>query len=171
MKLSSRSRHAINAMLELAVQGGQSETPIVDMAKKYEISQSSMEQLFAKLKFKELVNGRRGRRGGYRLGREPEEITIAEIVSAVDCEKMGGQTSSEAIAPNQRKVADVLWRSLSDRLFDFLGKITLADLVAERQVIVSNVIADDADNGAADDEHALEDEEMKNKSAYTTDLA
>ena len=169
MKLSSRSRHAINAMLELALQGDQSETPIVEMAKKYEISQSSMEQLFAKLKSKGLVSGRRGRRGGYRLARTPEEITLAEIVAAVDREKILAQNSDVLIVPNQRKVADVLWRSLSDRLFEFLGKITLANLLAERESIMSNVFEDGVCSIVDEDEHTLDDE-VVNKSRYTTDV-
>lgn len=130
MKLSSRSRYAISAMLELALHGDKSETPIVDMARKYNISQSSMEQLFARLRAAGLVMGRRGRRGGYRLSRGPQAITVAQIIASVDDEKLS-PTKADAtdVAGTRRRVADAVWDSLSRKLYEFLGGITLADVM------------------------------------------
>lgn len=132
MKLSSRSRHAISAMLELALQDEKGDTPIVDMARKYNISQSSMEQLFARLRAKGLVTGRRGRRGGYRLSRSPESITVAEIVASVDDEKLGRDNGTPVV---RRRMADALWDNISQQLYDFLTGITLADVLQKRHVL------------------------------------
>ncbi len=130
MKLSSRSRYAISAMLELALHGDKSETPIVDMARKYNISQSSMEQLFARLRAASLVTGRRGRRGGYRLARPAQAITIAEIIASVDDEKLTpSKAEGNDVAGTRRRVADSVWDSLSRKLYEFLGEITLADVM------------------------------------------
>lgn len=132
MKLSSRSRHAISAMLELALQDEKGDTPIVDMARKYNISQSSMEQLFARLRAKGLVTGRRGRRGGYRLSRAPEAISVAEIVASVDDEKLGRDSGAPVV---RRRMADALWDNISQQLYDFLSGITLADVLQKRHAL------------------------------------
>ncbi len=130
MKLSSRSRHAISAMMELAAQESNGETPIVDMARKYSLSQSSMEQLFAKLRRSGLVAGRRGRRGGYRLTRRPEQITVAEIIGAVDDEQQARNVHStyESLGLDAN-ASDVAWDTISQRIYQFLGGITLAEIM------------------------------------------
>lgn len=127
MKISSRSRHALTVMLELALQERETETPVIDLARKYEISQSSMEQLFAKLRHCGLVTGRRGRKGGYKLTESATKITLADIISAVDDtrEKM----NRHPVAP-----AELVWKNLSDRLYVYLEEITLAELMESVQL-------------------------------------
>ena len=128
MKLSSRSRHAVSVMLELAQRDAKSETPIVDMAKKYNLSQSSMEQLFARLRKSGLVAGRRGRRGGYKLARNANAISVAEIIAAVDDESPAIRNrialSSAMGNPDQ---ANMVWDCLSNRLYQSMGEISLAE--------------------------------------------
>lgn len=128
MKLSSRSRYAIGAMVELATYAGEAEMPIVRMAQNYSLSQSSMEQLFARLRRAGLVAGRRGRRGGYRLARPVDEITVADIVGAVDDEyrPRTGRGSRGA-----RKAPATAWECVSARLYDYLGDITLEEIMAQ----------------------------------------
>jgi len=127
MKISSRSRHAVTVMLELALQESETETPVIDLARKYEISQSSMEQLFAKLRHCGLVTGRRGRRGGYKLTEPASKISLAAIIGAVDDtrEKMNQLPSAPA---------EQVWKNLSDRLYVYLGDMTLAELMESAQL-------------------------------------
>ncbi len=128
MKLSSRSRHAVSVMLELAQRDAKSETPIVDMAKKYNLSQSSMEQLFARLRKSGLVAGRRGRRGGYKLARNADAISVADIISAVDDESPAIRNRiAVSAAMGHSDNANVVWDCLSSRLYQSMGEITLAD--------------------------------------------
>lgn len=128
MKLSSRSRYAIGAMVELAGYAGETEMPIVRMAQNYSLSQSSMEQLFARLRRAGLVAGRRGRRGGYRLARSVDEITVADIVGAVDDEY---RPRSGRGARAGRKGTASAWECVSTRLYDYLAGITLGQIMAE----------------------------------------
>ena len=128
MKLSSRSRHAMSVMLELARHDAKAETPIVDMAKKYNLSQSSMEQLFARLRRSGLVSGRRGRRGGYKLARTAETISVAEIIAAVDDESPAVK-GTLAVNPStaRQDQANMVWECLSSRLYKHMGEISLAE--------------------------------------------
>lgn len=128
MKLSSRTRLAINAMVELSTRDAENQTPIIHMAEAYGMSQSSMEQLFSRLRRAGLVNGRRGRRGGYTLARPADEIPLANIVAAVDDYRPKNNgvkgTSDE---PKQRAI--MAWDCLSQNLYAHLEKITLAALI------------------------------------------
>ena len=128
MKLSSRSRHAVSVMLELAQRDTKSETPIVDMAKKYNLSQSSMEQLFARLRKSGLVAGRRGRRGGYKLARNADAISVAEIIAAVDDESpaIRNRIALSSAMGNPDK-ANMVWDCLSNKLYQSMGEISLAE--------------------------------------------
>lgn len=130
MKLSSRSRYAISAMVELATQTTEAETPIVRMAQSYNLSQSSMEQLFARLRSAGLVNGRRGRRGGYRLARPAEQIALSEIIAAVD-EEYGVRASAKpGPVKASKRVASPVWDCISKKLYAYLDGLTLADAIA-----------------------------------------
>lgn len=125
MKLSSKARYAIEAMLELAVNPRRPVT-LASISVHQGISQSYMEQLFMHLRKAGLIQGARGPGGGYRLGRDATEITVADVVVAVD----------ERAGPNEPEIrrgeggpARVLWDELSHQIFDFLGNITLAQIV------------------------------------------
>jgi len=126
MKLSSKTRYAIEAMLELAVNPCQPVT-LASISVHQGISQSYMEQLFMHLRRAGLIQGARGPGGGYRLGRESSEITIADIVVAVD-----ERATPDAEFDNRRGEdgpARILWENLSRRIFEFLGQITLAQII------------------------------------------
>lgn len=126
MKLSSRSQYAITAMLELALCDKTKPVTLFDIAEKQEISLSYLEQLFARLRKHKLVKGRRGPGGGYMLARPVDEITIADIVSAVDeipdDSRQPGSTIGEVNS-------DALWHNLSKNIFAYLGSITLGQFV------------------------------------------
>lgn len=143
MKISSRSRHAVTVMLELALQERETETPVIDLARKYGISQSSMEQLFAKLRHCGLVTGRRGRRGGYKLAESAAKISLADIIGAVD-------STREQMDQQPSVPAEMVWKKLSNRLYLYLEEMTLAELMESAQLdkmtpIESSIIADGMD--------------------------
>ena len=123
MRLSTKGRYAVTAMLDLALNGDRGPVTLADISVEQGISLSYLEQLFSNLRRKQLVKGVRGPGGGYYLGRSADEISIAEIICAVD-EWVDGRPY----------LTHNLWNGLSDEIFDFLSKITLADVV-ERGMI------------------------------------
>ena len=130
MRLSTKGRYAVTAMLDLALNGTDGPVTLADISENQGISLSYLEQLFAALRGKGLVRGVRGPGGGYYLGRASDEISIADIICAVDewveftrCK--GKQNCHDG----QRCLTHSLWDDLSQQIFIFLSDITLADLV------------------------------------------
>jgi Rrf2 family iron-sulfur cluster assembly transcriptional regulator len=117
-------------MLDLALHSGSGPVTLADVSVNQGISLSYLEQLFAALRGKNLVRGVRGPGGGYYLGRPADEISIANIICAVDewveFTRCGGR---ENCRDGQRCLTHHLWDQLSDEIFRFLSDITLQDLV------------------------------------------
>ena len=84
MKLTAKGRYAVTAMVDLAVYGGEGPISLGEISERQSISQPYLEQLFAKLKANHLVLSVRGPGGGYRLGRDSQDIDVADIVASVD---------------------------------------------------------------------------------------
>ena len=126
MKLSTKGRHAVTAMMELALQHNKGPVTLADISAQQSISISYLEQLFARLRQHGLVTGMRGPGGGYCLARPATETTIASILATVDDvsrrEEMP-HTQGEIPAGAQ------MWLHLSNRIFDFLNSITLDEVV------------------------------------------
>ena len=134
MKLTTRGRYAVTAMLDLAIHGQQRPISLADISSRQEISLSYLEQLFAKLRRGELVKSVRGPGGGYRLARERNDIFVAEIIDAVDesvdvtnCQGKGNCHQGEVC------LTHYLWEDLSRQIHEFLSDISLADLVEKRE--------------------------------------
>lgn len=135
MRLSSKSRYAVMAMMDLALHEKVGPVTLTDIAESQGISLSYLEQLFAKLRKFGLVEGMRGPGGGYRLARPANDITIAEIVAAVD------ENAKTISAPGMEEtgyaepyLTHELWIDLSQRIFDFLDEMTLADYTDQPEV-------------------------------------
>jgi Rrf2 family transcriptional regulator, iron-sulfur cluster assembly transcription factor len=126
MRFSNRPRYAISAMINLALATQPKSVTLGKIARLDNISVSYLEQIFASLRRHGLVEGMRGPGGGYHLARSAEEITVAQIIAAVD--KQPGKPNPLAIANNSISEAERLWHGFSARLYDFLNQITLADL-------------------------------------------
>lgn len=127
MKLSTKGRHAVTAMMELALKHNKGPVTLADISAQQSISISYLEQLFARLRQHELVTGMRGPGGGYCLARPAGEITIAQILSTVDDVSRREEqphTQDEVAAGGQ------LWLHLSNRIYDYLDSITLQEAVA-----------------------------------------
>jgi len=126
MKLSTKGRHAVTAMMELALYQKQGPVTLADISVKQSISISYLEQLFSKLRQHGLVTGMRGPGGGYCLARDAGEITIATILNAVDdMVRRQGKTLSEGGVSGSLQ----MWQHLSDRVYEYLDGITLAEAV------------------------------------------
>jgi Rrf2 family iron-sulfur cluster assembly transcriptional regulator len=121
-------------MLDLAINGGPQPVSLADISGRQEISLSYLEQLFAKLRRKQLVISARGPGGGYRLARSGTDIFVAQIIDAVDeavdvtnCQGKGNCHQGETCLTHD------LWEDLSGQIHDFLSKISLGDLMERRQ--------------------------------------
>ena len=135
MRLTTKGRYAVTAMLDLAIHYDQGPITLADISQRQEISLSYLEQLFSKLRKNSLVDSARGPGGGYRLSRLADEIAVAEIIAAVDetvdatrCKRKGNCQHEE------RCLTHELWCDLSDQIFEFLANITLGSLVQKQAV-------------------------------------
>lgn len=135
MRLSTKGRYAVTAMLDLALNGSEGPVTLADISENQGISLSYLEQLFAALRSKGLVRGVRGPGGGYYLGRESDEISIADIICAVDewveFTRCKGKSNCQ---DGQRCLTHNLWDDLSQQIYIFLTDITLDDLVKRGEV-------------------------------------
>ena len=145
MRLSTKGRYAVTAMLDLALHENQKPVTLADISQCERISLSYLEQLFARLRRNGLVEGIRGPGGGYRLAKPATDVTIAEIIRAVD-EKvdatgcMGKQNCRDGVTC----LTHELWCDLSKEIFNFLSGISLYDLVNRPEVRLAAQRIDDA---------------------------
>lgn len=131
MRISTKGRHAVMAMVDIARQGGEKPVPLAEVAQRQKISLSYLEQLVAKLKRNHLVKSMRGPGGGYLLGQAAEAITIHQIVTAVD---VGAREMPVFEGDNQtaRQMTDRLWNKMGDEINKFLKGVSLADVVSRK---------------------------------------
>jgi Rrf2 family iron-sulfur cluster assembly transcriptional regulator len=144
MRLTTKGRYAVTAMLDLAIHDRGQPTALADIAERQSLSLSYLEQLFAQLRRGQLVSSVRGPGGGYQLARQPSRINIAEIIHAVDepvdvtrCRGRGDcQNGCQCLAHE-------LWMGLSTQIREFLESISLADLVEKPDVLDVSAVQDD----------------------------
>ena len=130
MKLTSKGRYAVTAMLDLALHAHHGPVTLAGISERQGISLSYLEQLFTRLRKHGLVSSTRGPGGGYSLSRLPGDIAVAEVVTAVDesvdATRCGGRGDCQ---DGNRCLTHELWAELSEQIYSFLNDITLADLV------------------------------------------
>ncbi len=135
MRLTTKGRYAVTAMLDLALNAGSAPVSLADISSRQEISLSYLEQLFAKLRRCELVSSVRGPGGGYRLSRPGSEIYVAQIIDAVnetvDATNCAGEANCQ---DGEVCLTHYLWCDLSDQIHRFLSAISLASLVERSEV-------------------------------------
>lgn len=141
MRLSTKSRYAVTAMLDLALNGKQGPVTLADISENQNISLSYLEQLFASLRAKQLVRGVRGPGGGYFLARPAEDISIAQIVCAVDewVEYIRSPEYLEKNSDQPQCTTRALWDDLSGQLFNFLADVKLSALVERGELALDAV--------------------------------
>ncbi|AKO45391.1 Rrf2 family transcriptional regulator [[Haemophilus] ducreyi] len=132
MKLTSRGRYAVTAILDIALHGKSLPVSLADISERQAISLSYLEQLFAQLRREGIVHSVRGPGGGYQLGKSPAEISVGMVISAVneslDVTKCKGNGNC---SKNSQCVTHHLWERLEDQIGVFLNTITLAELAEE----------------------------------------
>jgi len=135
MKLTSKGRYAVTAMLDVTIHAVSGPVSLADISERQGISLSYLEQLFSRLRKEGLVTSVRGPGGGYRLGRCSAQIAIADVISAVnesvDATKCSGKGNCQ---DGEQCLTHSLWQGLSQRIEEFLQNITLSELVAKRDV-------------------------------------
>lgn len=135
MKLSTKGRYAVTAMMDLAIHDRDGPVTLADISSCQGISLSYLEQLFSKLRQCGLVEGVRGPGGGYRLGKPAQHISVADIIVAVD-ESIDSTRCKGDLNCNkgERCLTHHLWNDLSDRLYEFLDGITLSEFIKNPEV-------------------------------------
>jgi Rrf2 family iron-sulfur cluster assembly transcriptional regulator len=135
MRLTTKGRYAVTAMLDLALHAQEKPITLADISQRQGISLSYLEQLFSRMRKQGLVASARGPGGGYRLSRAANEINVAQVITAVDekvtvtrCEGRGDCQNGNPCLTHE------LWCNLSDQIYDFLNGISLGQLVEEQHV-------------------------------------
>ena len=140
MRLTTKGRFAVTAMIDLASRQGGGPVTLNAISERQRISLSYLEQLFGRLRRCNLVKSVRGPGGGYRLVRDMDEITVTDIVLAVDepldATRCGGRANCNNAA---QCMTHDLWSSLNRRMFDYLDSVTLGSLVG-RPIYVGSCV-------------------------------
>lgn len=134
MKLTTRGRYAVTAILDVALYSGEGPVSLGDVAERQRLSLSYLEQLFSRLRKRGLVRSSRGPGGGYQLSRPAAEISVAEVISAVDepvdVTRCGGLVNCNQ---DSRCLTHDLWVELSRQMDQFFSSRSLADVLERRR--------------------------------------
>lgn len=134
MRLTTKGRFAVTAMIDLALRQIDGPVTLAGISERQKISLSYLEQLFGKLRRHDIVASVRGPGGGYRLAKEMGEVSVADIIHAVDepldATSCGGK---ENCLDDQRCMTHDLWSRLNERMLDYLRSVSLEQLVAEQR--------------------------------------
>lgn len=135
MRLTSKGRYAVTAMLDVALHHQHGPVPLADISERQGISLSYLEQLFARLRKRGLVNSVRGPGGGYQLGLDAVSISVGAVIQAVDESIDATRCQGKADCQGgERCLTHSLWEGLSERIEDFLANITLGELMQSSDV-------------------------------------
>lgn len=134
MRLTTKGRFAVTAMIDLALRQSSGPVTLAAISQRQQISLSYLEQLFGKLRRNDLVESTRGPGGGYTLGKNPNKITVSEIIMSVDepidATHCGGKEN--CMGESGRCMTHELWTSLNERMIEFLSSVTLQKLVDDQ---------------------------------------
>jgi Rrf2 family iron-sulfur cluster assembly transcriptional regulator len=149
MRLTTKGRFAVTAMIDLALREGKGPVTLAGISQRQEISLSYLEQLFGKLRRHQIVESVRGPGGGYSLARKAENVSVADIIIAVDepldATQCGGKENCHGadLEAGGRCMTHELWATLNEKMVDYLDSVSLQDLVdqqnqkhAEQNVVV-----------------------------------
>ncbi len=143
MRLTTKGRFAVTAMLDLALRGGKGPVTLAGISERQDISLSYLEQLFSRLRRNELVESVRGPGGGYYLAKKLDAVTVADIIRAVDEPIDATQCAGkENCHDEHRCLTHDLWVGLNNHIYDYLGAVTLASLVAKQGECEKKVMQD-----------------------------
>ena len=133
MKLPTKGRYGMVALVDLALQPADTLTSLADIAERQDVSLPYLEQLFVRLRRAGLVESARGPGGGYKLSRPATEIRVSEVLSAVDetvsAMHLGAGVSGGVSGSRAQTLSNRLWESLSAHVYVFLHQVRLSDVV------------------------------------------
>lgn len=145
MRLTTKGRFAVTAMIDVAMHGANGPVTLAAVSERQRISLSYLEQLFGKLRRSGIVASVRGPGGGYHLARTAAQLSVAQIIVAVDepidATQCGGL---ENCHDDRRCMTHDLWAGLNDHIFSFLSGVTLAQLVAQQEQAAARAALHDA---------------------------
>ena len=135
MRLTTKGRFAVTAMIDLALRQHAGPVTLAGISERQKISLSYLEQLFGKLRRHELVASVRGPGGGYRLAKPLVDVSVADIIRAVDEPMDATLCGGKANCSEDQKpcMTHELWTSLNEKMFEYLNSVTLAQLVAQQR--------------------------------------
>ncbi|HVY04728.1 MAG TPA: Fe-S cluster assembly transcriptional regulator IscR [Burkholderiales bacterium] len=134
MRLTTKGRFAVTAMIDLALNNGSGPVTLADISARQKISLSYLEQLFGKLRRRALVSSVRGPGGGYNLAGPTDQVSVADIITAVDEPIDATQCGGKENCKDDRKcITHDLWTDLNRHIFDYLAAVKLSELVAKQQ--------------------------------------
>ncbi|MEO7497687.1 MAG: Fe-S cluster assembly transcriptional regulator IscR [Massilia sp.] len=139
MRLTTKGRFAVTAMIDLALREGKGPVTLSGISQRQAISLSYLEQLFGKLRRHEIVESIRGPGGGYSLARRADQVTVADIIIAVDepldATQCGGKENCHGAdaASGTRCMTHELWATLNAKMVDYLDSVSLQDLVDQQK--------------------------------------
>ena len=139
MRLTTKGRFAVTAMIDLALRQGKGPVTLSGISQRQAISLSYLEQLFGKLRRHEIVESIRGPGGGYSLARRADKVTVADIIIAVDepldATQCGGKENCHGAdaATGARCMTHELWATLNEKMVDYLDSVSLQDLVDQQK--------------------------------------
>jgi|SRR6185436_19543847 len=141
MRLTTKGRFAVTAMLDLALNATQGPVTLAGVSERQKISLSYLEQLFGKLRRRELVESVRGPGGGYHLARPATNISVADIIKAVeeplDSTQCGGRENCHG---DRKCMTHELWEELNQTVFGFLDGVKLSSLVEQQKTRTVSVV-------------------------------
>ncbi|MEZ5740919.1 MAG: Fe-S cluster assembly transcription factor [Burkholderiaceae bacterium] len=131
MRLTTKGRFAVTAMIDLAMREHQGPVTLAGISERQKISLSYLEQLFGRLRRSELVESTRGPGGGYSLARSPKDITVADIIFAVDEPLDATQCGGKANCGDDQGqcMTHDLWSTLTKKMVEYLSSVSLFSLV------------------------------------------
>ena len=141
MRLNTKGRFAVTAMVDLAMQRNSGPVTLAEISRRQKISLSYLEQLFGKMRRHALVNSVRGPGGGYRLAKDMGQVSVADIIHAVDEPIDSTQCDGkENCKDGEKCLTHDLWANLNQHIVDYLGAMTLKQLVDEQKAKQSGVV-------------------------------
>ncbi len=140
MRLTTKGRFAVTAMIDLAMRNGEGPVTLANISERQKISLSYLEQLFGKLRRQGLVTSVRGPGGGYNLARPTQEVSVADIIVAVDEPIDATQCCGKENCKDEQKcITHDLWVDLNKHIFDYLAAVKLSELVSKQTKKASEV--------------------------------
>ena len=144
MRLTNRGRYAVTAMADLAIHGSRMPVSLADISIRQDIPISYLGQLFMSLRVHGLVKSQRGPNGGYRLAKDSAEISIVDVINAVDekinAVRCGGRVNCQK---NQQCLTHTVWEDMEYRIKGLFAKVYLSDIVSNDKVLEISARQDD----------------------------